>query len=277
MIEHKDFLSLFDPDFTLYYQTFKKNQQLHWHRYYELVYCLKGTVTVKTDQSSSIVGEGEILFIGAYEPHMITKSKNAMHLIIQFRSELVDPVFRPFFEIKYLIPMMNPAKVVKLSAKEQEFLKWMFDDIQFNYDHPSPASRMAIRGSIIRLMGFMINDRRLNIPGNSHYQSPQLSKILHVLYYLEDHYDETITEQQVADLAGYNYAYFSDLFKKIMGHTYSEHLNLVRLKAAKSLLLGTEKTIATISQEVGYQNLSYFNRMFKRHNQMTPRQYRQAK
>lgn len=276
MKEEKSFLIPYDEDFTLYYEDHPKNAMDHWHKHYELAYVISGSVSVIVGHRRHLVKEGEILFIGAYETHRIEKHKKAMLLLIQFKPHIVDPVFRPFFDIKYLIPMMNPSKVVRLSSKEQEFLKWMFDDIQFNFDHISPASKMAIRGSIIRLIGFMINDRRLIIPNITDHQSVQVGKILTVLNHLEDHYMEPIDEQTAASLAGYNYAYFSDLFKKIMGHTFSEHLNLIRLRAARTLLADSQKGIAMISEEIGYQNLSYFNRMFKKHLLMTPREYRQS-
>ncbi len=275
-IEQFQFKEPYDRHFTIFYLNDTDDEAIHWHKHYELIYVLEGQVQVIFEQQSLSLSQQDILFVAAYENHSIIQAKGAKLMMIQFLPDLVDPSFRQFFEIKYLIPMMNPDKMVKLSSKDREFLKWMFDDILFNYDHTSIASTMAIRGSIIRLIAFLINDRHLNMPKFANDKQQQVSKILSVLEFLQHHFPEELNEKKAAEIAGYNYSYFSDLFKKVIGQTFTEYTNYLRLSEAKNQLISSKQSITVISENVGYRNLSYFNRMFKKYTSMTPRQYRQA-
>ena len=63
-------------------------------------------------------------------------------------------------------------------------------------------------------------------------------------------------------------------FKNTMGTSFSEYLNEYRLTMASRLLVSSDSSILDIAAEVGYENLSYFNRTFKKRFEMTPREYR---
>ena len=63
-------------------------------------------------------------------------------------------------------------------------------------------------------------------------------------------------------------------FKNTMGTSFIEYLNEYRLTMASRLLISSESSILAIAEEVGYENLSYFNRTFKKRFGMTPRDYR---
>lgn len=275
-IEQFQFKQAYDRHFSVYYLNDFADATIHWHKHYEILYVLEGTLSVYFEHETLSLESQDILFVPAYENHSIKQTPTSKVMVIQFLPDMVDPSFRQFFQIKYLIPMMNPDKKVRLSSKERDFLKWMFDDILFNYDHTSIASKMAIRGSIIRLIGFLINDRHLNMPKFTNDKQQQVSKIISVLEYLQHHFAEELNESKAAEIAGYNYSYFSDLFKKVIGQTFTEYTNYLRLSEAKNQLISTKESITFISENVGYRNLSYFNRMFKKYNNMTPRQYRQA-
>ena len=63
-------------------------------------------------------------------------------------------------------------------------------------------------------------------------------------------------------------------FKNTMGTSFIDYLNEYRLTMASRLLLSSESSILAVSEEVGFDNLSYFNRTFKRHFGTTPSAYR---
>lgn len=82
---------------------------------------------------------------------------------------------------------------------------------------------------------------------------------------------------QLAQQYNYNEKYLGRLFKQRTGYTIHEYCNSVRLTKAKKLLRSTDLNVYRIANQVGYNNVAYFIRVFKSHTQMSPLQYRQKK
>ena len=92
--------------------------------------------------------------------------------------------------------------------------------------------------------------------------------------YMDHYYDQNISLEQLARLYYINDKYIGRLFKRQVGATFHEYLNEVRLKHAAILLQSSDKSIAQIALDVGFQNIPYFNRVFVKKYKITPSQYR---
>ncbi|MDC7287291.1 response regulator [Blautia schinkii] len=92
--------------------------------------------------------------------------------------------------------------------------------------------------------------------------------------YIKAHLKETISLEQISTVAGFNSSYFSSLFKKETGITFSEYLIQVRMEQAKELLKGTDWNISVICEEVGYSDLKNFNKNFKKYTGLRPNEFR---
>ena len=95
-----------------------------------------------------------------------------------------------------------------------------------------------------------------------------------MIEYVDTHYQEPITLQDVADKLHISFAYASRLFKKYTDTNYSKYLTGLRLAKAQRLLTSTSKTVEEICFEIGYNDYFYFNKTFKKYSGMTPLQYR---
>lgn len=92
--------------------------------------------------------------------------------------------------------------------------------------------------------------------------------------YVVAYYDKEIRLSDLAKLHCINYEYLCRLFKKEMGIGFTKYIHEIRIKEAKKLLVASEDTILNISLEVGFQSISYFNRLFKKYEGVTPTEYR---
>lgn len=92
--------------------------------------------------------------------------------------------------------------------------------------------------------------------------------------YISQNYTSNITLEDVAEYVHLNPAYFSTLFKQSSGSTFKEYLNMVRIEESKRLLLNTDYTIIDIAIAVGFEDQSYFSKVFKKFTGLTPKQYR---
>ena len=97
--------------------------------------------------------------------------------------------------------------------------------------------------------------------------------IFQVLGYIDENYrDGELAE--LSSMLGYDIYWLSRMVKRLTGRTYKELLQIKRLNQAAFLLLNTRLAVADVALAVGYDNTSYFYRIFKERYQMSPKEYR---
>ena len=92
--------------------------------------------------------------------------------------------------------------------------------------------------------------------------------------YISRNYALSICLEDVSRYVNLSPSYFSGLFKQCTGFSFKEYLNLVRIEESKRLLANTDYSIVDIAVATGFQDQSYFSKVFKRHVGVTPKQYR---
>lgn len=99
-------------------------------------------------------------------------------------------------------------------------------------------------------------------------------EVLDACDYVASHLDRRISLEEVAEHLHLNASYFSRLFKKETGETFIEYVNRVKIERAKELLEQTSHPVSKICEMLGYDNQSYFIKLFKGHTGMNPLDYR---
>ena len=116
------------------------------------------------------------------------------------------------------------------------------------------------------------NQQTLKQPSQSHQK--HMDKLKTILKYVEEHYNEPLSIEDMANLIHYSKSHFMKFFKTHMNMGFTQYLNHYRMSMAAKLLVSTDDSVLTIAVSSGFDNLSYFNRLFKREFHMTPREYR---
>lgn len=94
------------------------------------------------------------------------------------------------------------------------------------------------------------------------------------LDYIKEHYDRELTLAELAKCSGYSESHFCRSMKETTGYSPFEYLNRIRVIKASEALFLTEDKITEIASRCGYDNISYFNRVFRKQMGMSPGQYR---
>ena len=108
----------------------------------------------------------------------------------------------------------------------------------------------------------------------SSQDAKKISQLKPAMEYMQYHYDQPLTLEDIAKQAHLSVSRLAHLFKEQVGITVIEYLTSIRINQAKQRLLVTESNCTQICFEVGYNNQSYFTRIFKQVVGMTPRQFR---
>lgn len=251
---------------------------LHWHDEVELIYIKKGTVTITVDFAPHTVAAGTIALI----------LPGQLHSIEQYKTESVEYeniIFHPGILISkkadtgstdYLTPILSGALPVPLLyTPDSPHYSMIAACVDANDDisRTNPAGyQLFIKSQLFMLFYILANKCLLGEVPKKDYKS--LEKMKLILKYVENHYMEKITIEDMANELGISQSHFMKYFKNTMGTSFIDYLNEYRLTMASRLLVSSDSSILTIAEEVGYDNLSYFNRTFKKRFAMTPREYR---
>ena len=94
------------------------------------------------------------------------------------------------------------------------------------------------------------------------------------MLYMSEHFNSPLTLDEVAEHVHLHPSYFSTLFKSSTGSSFKEYLNMVRIEESKRLLANTDYSIIDIAVATGFEDQSYFSKVFKKYTGLTPKQYR---
>ena len=133
-----------------------------------------------------------------------------------------------------------------------------------------PGYELLVKGALLRFLALLIAQGKQQPPA----ETADTQRLKTVLQWLSAHYAEALRVADAAGVCSFSASHFMRWFRQMTGQSFIAFLNEYRLNAAAEALQTTDETILTIASRCGFENLSYFNRAFKAHFGMTPREYR---
>ncbi len=95
-----------------------------------------------------------------------------------------------------------------------------------------------------------------------------------ILYYIDHNYKTNIKLETIAPLFGYNSAYLGKIFTKTTGESFNSYVDHMRIEHSKELLMENKLKVYEVAEQVGYKNVDYFHKKFKKYVGMSPAEYR---
>lgn len=247
--------------------------RLHYHDELEFILVRSGTFTTVVDDVEYVSEAGDVIFINSGVPHSTYSKSDVETGLIQFRENdfLNTDITRI---IKYSVKFNNLTDSKIRIIKNEELYKTL-DRIFKEYEEKDLAYEIFIRSEIYKILAYLY---RMNIliDTEKFFQTKEIQKILPAIEYINKNYNEEISLEAVSAMLGFDPSYFCRIFKTATGATFTEYLNFVRICKAEKMLSRTESSILEISETVGFSSVSYFNRVFKKYRNCSPRNYRLA-
>lgn len=245
----------------------------HWHEEAELTLITSGKCIYKIDLVEYEVEEGDILFVPPLFLHSITlgNNKKVSSETYVFHLKFLGGNSTDICSTRYLAPIMNQefsmAYVIKPNYPAYVSLRKIFNQINTTYDESIIGYELALKSLFLQTIFLLLQySKKVAVPETEKVSD----KIKNVLDYIELHYSETITVSQLAKLCYFSDYHFMRFFKKHMNMTCVEYINNLRLEKAVELFEKGNSSIMEVSLSVGFHNLSYFHRAFKKKYRMTP-------
>lgn len=248
---------------------------VHWQDSMELVYIKRGSGLVQTGAQVCTAQSGDIFVLTPGTLHAIRQTENCTmeYENIIFDVELLGGAEDLCAE-KYLLPLQSGRLALPEHITPDEAWYPQAADClkeaeeanrckQFGYE-------LCIKGALLRFLALLIAQSKALPPA----EKASTQRLRAVLQWISAHYSEPVCVADAAALCQCSPNHFMRWFRQMTGQTFIIFLREYRLNAAAEALRTTEDTILSISEQCGFENLSYFNREFKAHFGMTPREYR---
>ena len=251
---------------------------LHCHEELELNFIMnaKGAKRIVGDHIGEI-DDLELVLVGSNLPHVWqthkSKSKEIREITIQFHKDLFDEKLLRRNQLSFV------RNLLEKSAKGVLFSRQTIEQIAPRLNLLSQKQGFD---SVLELMSILHDlsiSRNMHTLSNATFNNAELSynsrRIEKAVEYMNQSFQKQITLTEVAKLANMTDVSFSRFFRSRTGITFMDSLLEMRLGHASRLLIDTTQSVAEIAYNCGFNNISNFNRLFKKKKGCTPREFRE--
>ena len=236
----------------------------HWHEHLELFFLVRGSGTLFLDGRPIPMKEGDLAVIRGTEIHSYTTEDRAHthDTVLIYPAFLADIDFSP--NSLEGIVRGDPEVAAIFSALHAEYRKGGAD------------GEMMQKSHVYRLLSYLLRAHPAADPRAERGRRLMLSRFSSVVRYVDENYTEPITTAELAEMCYLSEGHFCRFFKSATGKTPLEYVNEYRIEKAATLLVGTDATVTEIALSVGFSDVNYFSRMFRRIKGIAPGAYRAA-
>ena len=257
---------------------------IHWHEEFEVILVIDGRCNYKIDLEAFIIEKGDILMIGPQKLHTLN-SINDITLSwtsFVFNIDMLKSLNTDGALLKYISPILNNNHQIPLIIKNNDTyydnILTVIKDIITCYKEKDIAYELELKSLLYKLFSLFYKGNLIVTNTDKNIINTKVTdKVKLVLNYIHDNYSNNISINTLANICDYSEYHFMIFFKKHIGMTCIQYINNYRLEKASLLLNSTSKPIMDISLEVGFDNLSYFNKLFKNKYNLTPKEFRSNK
>jgi len=252
---------------------------LHYHEEYELNLILnaKGAKRV-VGGHIEVIDEVEMVLVGpnlyhAWFTHQC-QSEEITEITIQFHKDLFDEKFLKRNQMSFVKNMLERSQRGILFSHETVLV---LKERLLSLDKKTGFDSVLELLSILHDLSISRNMRTLSdlafTNEKFYYNSRRIEKVFE---YMNANYNKQVSLAEVSRIANMPEASFSRFIKKRTGKTFIDSLNEIRLGHASRMLIDTTNTIAEIAYKCGFNNISNFNRIFKRKKFCIPKEFRET-
>ncbi len=248
----------------------------HWHPELEWAYMEKGSLVCGVGVERIVLEEGNGIFINSKVIHQFeARGESVMPNVLFLPSFLAEESSAVYQE--WIAPILQSGRSYMVFRKENERAKTVLDCLQrvFKAADVDQKDSMQIWMSTAQLWHCFVQEyhEEMTRERNAHDVLLQ-SRMRQMMQYIQDHYAEKITLENIAGAANVSKSEALRCFHTQLQKTPVEYLIEYRLSRARKLLLTTNEKVSQIAGSVGMENISYFIRSFKSRYGRTPGEYR---
>lgn len=242
----------------------------HWHVECELIAVVSGELSLSVEGENSRVKAGECVFVPGGAIHGGTP-QNCVYRCLVFDMERFLQSNPQCLDI-YKNRLQDGNGIVRMFTRELACTGYILQLVEVMEKQPAGYAFTAT-GLLWQWLGEVLRNSPQAEAAGKHLHKRN-EKVKQVLRRIRNEYSRPLTLEQLAMEAGLNPQYFCRVFRELTGRTPIDYLNYYRIECAAEQLCTSNESITEIALSCGFNDLSYFNRLFKRTKKMSPTAYR---
>lgn len=257
-------------------------RELHWHDQLEICRIKTGNGHYLINGIDYMFHSGDLFLIGPDDIHLCYEDEDLVMQVIMFESSFVSGfsgslIDRDYLRIFQTFQHTESWRHIKSDAVAPD-LTDLFHKIELEYQTQENGYELVIKALLLQLLALL--NRYASCEPDPE-KTPGINKtaalkIKAAVAYIDQHYQDLITLDTLAQITQMSIPYFSSTFKLLSGISPIEYTIRKRIVKAKEMLLDTDLSILSISLNCGFSSLSNFNHLFKSYTGMSPSTYRKV-
>lgn len=263
----------------LYHNDEYEDYSDHWHTGIEVIMPVKEGYTVIVGEERYELQTGDIALINSGVIHSLKAPPTGERIILQFDTALLYDLK----EMETVLFMMRPVIYIPRD-NDSELYRFMYEKLSKiirEYDGNGTFKEASIYAALIEIFVELGRREVYKTEGEDRTQSAKqqiyIEAVMGACSYINQHYMENLTLEEVAGVSGFSKFHFTRIFKQYMNMTFYEYLNSKRVKRAEELLFNNEMSITDVAMNSGFSSLSAFNRTFKTMKSCAPSDFRRQR
>ncbi len=252
----------------------KYEMAYHWHSELELIRIISGKLFVSLDNKEYEASAGDVIFVNSETVHGAVP-KDCTYECIVFNAQYLsatNPEIRSFMD-----DLVNHAAYVsEVHRKNADEIPAVAERLFDAVSKEKSAGAFFVTGLFYELFGIIYKDKLYSrsIKINSFHNEKNVVTLKKALAFIRKSYDSQITLEEIAAETGFSPKYLCAFFKEMTGKTPFEYLNLYRVERAARKLMNSDAPVTQVAYSCGFNDLSYFIRLFKKIKGVTPKNFR---
>lgn len=245
----------------------------HWHTQIEIIRIKEGKIRIMLNNREYVTKSGDVVFVNCEVIHGAQPEDGCVYecIVLDLRYFALNPEDEEFID-----KLINHEIVItEYFPCEKKRINEIADELFETASRAEQGRKFAVTGLIFCLLGEI---QRGAYYSERLYASTQTAsstyKLKKVLRYIRDSYSKHITLADMADAAGISPKYFCGFFKSMTSKTPFEYLNSYRVERACGKLLGSDDSVTDIAYACGFNDLSYFIKVFREEKGVSPKKFR---
>ncbi|MFU0832435.1 MAG: HTH araC/xylS-type domain-containing protein [Oscillospiraceae bacterium] len=267
----------FDFPIELYYVNAahpRYEMPFHWHMECELILVLRGQFLLSLDGETVELSAGDSAFVPEGIIHGGTPHDCVYECIVFDMDRFLrdSTICRERYSAA-----LGPGAHIQTRFTSDTAAGKLVDQLFEVMEKEQPGYEFITTGLLWQFIGTVLQQHLYTKPPEDNHVNTRALQIKKVLRRIREDYAEPLTLQQLAKEAGLAPQYFCRVFRQVTGHTPIDYLNYYRIECAAELLCATADSITQIALSCGFNDLSYFIRLFRRYKGVSPGEFRKQR
>lgn len=247
--------------------------ELHWHIDFEFVRVLRGTLQLTLNGTTFTLNEGMTAFIPSGMLHSAIPEAECLYDCTVLGQEMYYPEACWGWVKQLQRHECETRSIYGADTPQMCAYIWELFDAGMT-ERDAGLYELRVRGALYSFLSHALKEHpRSEVVSHTPQSAHRIEQIKRVLEFVETHYAEPLTLDELAAVLSMSRKYFCRFFKQMTMHSPVDYLNRYRIERACDRLRFADTAVALVGEDVGFHDPSYFIKQFKKLKGVTPKQY----